>query len=114
MCIKDVINFELGEILKLFRERANLTKTATAKIIGLTPATITNYETGRTELTYKKMMRFRKAYGEEFDRAMKAIDNGNGTFIARVVWDADDMDVEEAKLYPRLYTVKRLLAELDE
>lgn len=108
---KRVVNFEVGEIIRLYRERARLSKTDVAKAIGVTAATINNYETGRTLLPYKKILQFKKVLGEDFEYALKIIDEEDGEFEGHI--NVTDVGVPYRLKFPRLYKVIVHLAQLD-
>lgn len=80
------MNFQLGEILKLHRERAKMTQAQVAKILDVTPETIYNYETNRSPISFKKLLKFRKIYGDDFDRAIKIISENNGKFTGQILF----------------------------
>lgn len=80
---KKTIEFDFGEILMLFRVRAHLSKTEVAKHLGVTPATISNYEATKTPPSYRKMLKFKKVFGSDFDKALEIISEG-GYFNGRV------------------------------
>lgn len=79
----NTIEFELGEMLMIYRRRANLTKKAIAKSLGVSPATISNYESTKTLPSYGKMLRLKKVLGDEFDDVLKIIEEG-GRFVGRI------------------------------
>lgn len=107
------LDFELGEILKLYRERAKLTRAAVAKMLDVTPATIANYEASRTPLTYKKLLKFRKIFGEEFDYAIKIIEEEDGKFQGRIFFTDFSSDKKPLGCFDRLYKVQKYLESLD-
>lgn len=71
---------ELGEILRIFRERAKLSKKDAADALGVVPKTITNYESGYTYPSYNRMKMMKKLYGPEFEAAMQLIEENEGRF----------------------------------
>lgn len=79
-----IIHFELGEIIKIYRERANLSKADVAKELKVTAATISNYEKGRTQLPYKKILKFKKVFGKEFENVLAAIEDGRTDFKSKI------------------------------
>lgn len=80
-----VIYFELGEIIKIYRERANLSKIDVAKHLGVTAATITNYEKGRTPLTYKKILKFKQLFDEDFAVILNMINEDCSIFTGQII-----------------------------
>lgn len=109
----NTMDFELGEILKLYRERAKMTQAQVAKILDVTPATIANYEASRTPLTYKKLLKFRDIFGEEFDYAIKVISEEDGKFTGRIFFRDYTSEGKPVGCFDRLNKVRKYLEELD-
>lgn len=111
------IHMERAAILKLFRERAGLTKSEVAKETGLTLATITNYENGYTQPSPDTLAILTKLYGEEFTYAMNMLYYENKKAYINFrdsKYDNSESGLPfEEKHYPILTKVKAYLAELD-
>ncbi len=110
------IYFERSEILKLFRNRANLSKRDVAKYLGKTPATIANYESGYTFPSVEDLAKLKKLYGEEFAHAMKMIyDYGKNPYMNFKDYpNGETSELSfEMKHYPNLTRIKAYLNEVD-
>ena len=81
---KKTLEFDFGEILMLFRVRAKMSKRDVAKCLGVTPATIANYETAKTPPSYKRMLKFKKVFGSEFEKTLEIIYEG-GRFSGKLI-----------------------------
>lgn len=80
----NTIEFELGEMMMIYRKRAHLTKKAVAKSLKVSPATISNYESRKTLPSYRKILRLKRVLGEEFDDVLKIIEETDGCFCGRI------------------------------
>lgn len=80
----NTIEFEFGEMLMLYRVRANLSKKGLAKRMKVHPVTISNYETSKTFPSYKNLIRLRKVLGADFDDVLEIFGETNGRFYGRI------------------------------
>ena len=59
--------YKLGEVLRYYRDRSNLTQQQVSDLIGINRTTYTYYETGKTEPSIDTLYKLIKIFGITYD-----------------------------------------------